>query len=362
MGHRARTVEAVAMTVWNQKRVLLTGHTGFKGAWAARWLARAGAHVTGLSLPPDQTPNLFDILGQAHLAQSHLVDLRDTAAVAQVVAAARPEIVLHMAAQPLVRQGYADPVGTFSSNVMGTVHLLDALRHTSDLRAVLVVTSDKVYENSGAHVALTETDRLGGADPYSASKAATEIVVAAMRQAFFQASGVRVATARGGNVVGGGDFSADRLVPDIIRAAQSGQPLALRAPNATRPWQHVLDCLSGYFTFVEALLTNNGLPETLNFGPNDDGPHQSVAQVAEAMQQALGTKIRWHHDLRPAPAEKPHLSIDSRAARHLLGWQPRLDSHATLAWTAELYSAQQHGADLAALTDAQITRYQELAS
>ena len=183
-----------------------------------------------------------------------------------------------------------------------------------------------------------------------------------MRQAFFQASGVRVATARGGNVVGGGDFSADRLVPDIIRAAQSGQPLALRAPNATRPWQHVLDCLSGYFTFVEALLTNNGLPETLNFGPNDDGPHQSVAQVAEAMQQALGTKIRWHHDLRPAPAEKPHLSIDSRAARHLLGWQPRLDSHATLAWTAEWYSARQQGADLAALTDAQITRYQELAS
>ena len=198
MGHRARTVEAVAMTVWNQKRFLLTGHTGFKGAWAARWLAHAGAQVTGLSLAPDQTPNLFDILGQAHLAQSHLVDLRDTAAVAQVVAAARPEIVLHMAAQPLVRQGYADPVGTFSSNVMGTVHLLDALRHTSDLRAVLVVTSDKVYENSGAHVALTETDRLGGADPYSASKAATEIVVAAMRQAFFQASGVRVATARGG--------------------------------------------------------------------------------------------------------------------------------------------------------------------
>ena len=204
MGLRAGTLEGVAMTVWHQKRVLLTGHTGFKGAWAARWLAHAGAQVTGLSLAPDQTPNLFNILGQAHLAQSHLVDLRDTAAVAQVVAAARPEIVLHMAAQPLVRQGYADPVGTFSSNVMGTVHLLDALRHTSDLRAVLVVTSDKVYENSGTHVALTETDRLGGADPYSASKAATEIVVAAMRQAFFQASGVRVATARGGNVVGGG--------------------------------------------------------------------------------------------------------------------------------------------------------------
>jgi len=349
------------MRAWDGRRVLVTGHTGFKGAWAARWLAREGAEVTGLALPAEPGPNLATMLGGAHLAGEHLIDLRDAAATARAVAEARPEIVLHMAAQPIVRASYGDPVGTFASNVMGTVHLLDALRGAEGLRAVLVVTSDKVYENDGSGRAYTEGDRLGGHDPYSASKAATEIVAASFRRSFFADNGVRLATARGGNVVGGGDFAEDRLVPDIVRAAMSNRAVVLRNPQATRPWQHVLDCLAGYFAYAEALLEDGTeAPAVLNFGPAPGAEALPVALVAARLQSAMGMVGDWRADDAPKPHEMARLAIDARAARDKLGWRPKLDAEATIGWTADWYGAFLRGEDMAARTDAQIARYQEL--
>jgi CDP-glucose 4,6-dehydratase len=348
------------MTVWRGRRVLLTGHTGFKGAWAARWLAREGAEVTGLSLPPEPGPNLSRILGGGHLAAEHLVDLRDRAAVARAVAAARPEIVLHLAAQPLVRLSYEDPVGTIGSNVMGTVHLLEALRGRYGLRAILVVTSDKVYENDETGRAYAESDRLGGHDPYSASKAAAEILVTSYARSYFGPKGVPLATGRGGNVIGGGDFAADRLVPDIVRAAQSNQPVSLRNPGATRPWQHVLDCLSGYFTFAAALVEGRRVPPALNFGPEPGARPIPTGEVAARLQAAMGISADWRPDEGPAPHEMSRLAIDASAAARELGWHPRLGADETLNWTADWYGAFLRGEDVVALTDAQIARYEEM--
>lgn len=348
------------MTDWTGRRVLLTGHTGFKGAWAGRWLALAGARVTGLALPPETGPNLSRMLGDRHLAASRMVDLRDRTAVAEVVETARPELVLHMAAQPLVRLSYDDPVGTFASNVMGTVHLLDALRRISCLRAVLVVTSDKVYENDGAGRAYAENDRLGGHDPYSASKAATEIVAASFRRSFFAPAGVPLATARGGNVVGGGDFSTDRLAPDIVRATASNAPLNLRNPEATRPWQHVLDCLSGYFAYAGEMIAGRAAPDALNFGPASGATPLSVAAFAQRLRAAMGAPTDWAPDPEGGPHEMARLAIDAREATRCLGWRALLDADAAIEWTAEWYGAFLRGADMAALTDSQIARYQEI--
>ena len=359
MGLGHATVEGLGVTpaLWSGKRVLLTGHTGFKGAWAGRWLARAGASVTGIALPPEPGPNLSDMLGTAHLAASHLVDLRDRDAVARVVDAAQPELVLHLAAQPLVRRSYADPVETFGSNIMGTVHLLDALRGVAGLAAVLVVTSDKVYHNDESGRAYAEGDRLGGHDPYSASKAATEFVVASYAASFFTCP---VVTARGGNVVGGGDFAAERLVPDLVRAAMAGRVLTLRNPASTRPWQHVLDCLSGYFRYAEALMEGRNLPRSLNFGPPAGARPLSVTEVAARLQRAMGLQPDWQPDPDPGPPEMANLSINPDLARATLGWRQKLDADATTQWTADWYGAYRSQPDMAAVTDAQIARYEEL--
>lgn len=348
------------MSVWRGRRVLLTGHTGFKGAWAGRWLAAKGAVVTGLALPAQPAPNLSRMLGTGHLAGEHLVDLRDAPAVAEAVAETRPEAVLHLAAQPIVRASYEDPAGTFATNVMGTVHLLEALRGVDRLGAVLVVTSDKVYENDETGAAYGEDCRLGGHDPYSASKAATEIAVASFARAFFAPRGVPVATARGGNVLGGGDFAADRLVPDIVRAILAQRPLLLRNPGATRPWQHVLDCLSGYLDMLEAMLSGRHLPPALNFGPEAGARAITVEEIASRLRQAMGLAPEWQRDRAAAPHEMAHLAIDAGAARRLLGWHPRLDAEATVDWTAGWYGAFLKGEDMAAVTDAQITRYEAL--
>lgn len=349
------------MSFWSGRRILLTGHTGFKGAWAARWLAGQGARVTGLALPPLPGPNLFDMLGQDHLAASHFVDLRDLAGVDAVVKTADPDLVLHMAAQPLVRLSYADPVGTFGSNIMGTVHLLDALRRLSRPQAILVVTSDKVYANDGTGRAYAEGDPLGGHDPYSASKAATEIVAASFRDAFFAPEGVALATARGGNVIGGGDYSADRLVPDIVRALSRNEPVVLRNPGATRPWQHVLDCLDGYFTYLQLVATGRSLPPALNFGPARGTPSFTVAALTDAMLTAMGRPALHRLDPTTGPREMAMLSIDPGLAGTVLPWRPRLNSEAMLQLTADWYAAQAAGHDIAALTDAQIAQYQDLA-
>ncbi len=345
------------MSFWQGKRVLLTGHTGFKGAWAARWLATMGAQVTGLALPPPSGPTLFSMLGQGLFAASHLVDLRGLPRVEDVVRAARPEIVLHLAAQPLVRLSYGEPVETFGSNVMGTVNLLDALRRLARPQAIVVVTSDKVYANDESGRACREGDRLGGHDPYSASKAATEIVVSSFRHSYFLAAGVPLVTARGGNVIGGGDYSADRLVPDIVRALVAGDCPSLRNPASTRPWQHVLDCLDGYFHYAEACAREDQVPSALNFGPPNDASAVTVAELTRRMQKALGQATTFDLDAADAPKEMRELAINSSLAKHTLGWRPKLTSEATIQMTADWYSAESSGANMIRFTDMQIETY-----
>lgn len=350
------------MTFWAGRRVLLTGHTGFKGAWAGRWLATLGADVTGISLAPEPEPNLFAALGSNHLVSSHIADLRDAELTSRLVADADPDIVFHLAAQPLVRLSYAAPVLTFGSNVMGTVHLLDALRKHAKPQAIIIVTSDKVYENDGSGRAYREEDRLGGHDPYSASKAATEIAVASFRRAFFSEMGVPVVTARGGNVIGGGDFSVDRVIPDIVRALMAGRMPEIRNPKATRPWQHVLDCLDGYFTFAEALTRSAqqriDLPLALNFGPLSNSPSVTVGALANRFLTTLGHPAFFDEITANGPHEMALLSIDPTLATRSLPWQPRLDSHQAIDLTAHWYSGFMAAKQMSALTDAQIDAFQ----
>lgn len=345
---------------WSGKRVLLTGHTGFKGAWTALWLRHLGAEVSGISLAPEPD-GLGDLIGVEQLVRSYRADLRDPEAVAAAVEDCRPELVLHMAAQPLVRRSIREPVETFATNVMGSVNLLQALRAVVGLRAVLVVTTDKVYlplRIAGSH---RETDRLGGHDPYASSKAACELVTSAMADSYFTPSGIPVATARGGNVIGGGDFAAERLVPDAVRAARAGMPLVLRHPEATRPWQHVLDCVSGYLTYLSALADTPDLPRALNFGPPSDAPRIMVGTLASAMLDALGIETDWSCDVTPQPPETHALEIDSRLARQVLGWRDRMTGHALIDATATWYHAWAEGShDMRAFTLSQIETYEAL--
>ncbi|MEM6663109.1 MAG: CDP-glucose 4,6-dehydratase [Pseudomonadota bacterium] len=334
---------------------MLTGHTGFKGAWLARWLQRLGAKVTGFALPAETEPSLHQMIDATD--QSHLGDLRDGNAVAKVVAEARPELVLHLAAQPLVRRSYREPAATFATNVMGTVKLLDALRASPDLSAVLIVTTDKVYENDETGRAFAEGDRLGGHDPYAASKAAAELAVASFARSYFDPREVPVATARGGNVIGGGDWSEDRLVPDIVRAARAGESLNLRNPGATRPWQHVLDCLDGYLTYAQSLATRSDTPRTLNIGPHDPADTRTVAQLTAAMHAALGHSGDWTLETAPQPHEMAALALDPSAAHAALGWRGKLSSEDAIRLTADWYAAWVNGADMVAVTDAQIDGY-----
>ncbi|MFN3511732.1 MAG: CDP-glucose 4,6-dehydratase [Phenylobacterium sp.] len=344
---------------WSGKRVLLTGHTGFKGSWAAIWLARMGAEVTGLSLAPDHDPALFDQASVGDLVDSHIVDLRDQAGVEALVGARTFDLVLHMAAQPIVRASVEDPVGTFAANIMGTAHLLQALRSQPALQAVLAITSDKVYANAETGRAFVEDDALGGKDPYSASKAATEIVVQSFARSFFDKAGVPVATARGGNVIGGGDFSRDRLVADVVRAAWRQDVTVLRHPEATRPWQHVLDCVAGYLVYLEALATRAEAPRALNFGPRPGGREVSVGELATAAIEALGAKP-WRHEPDPNSIEAKSLGIDASLARRVLGFESRLDAPKAVAWTMDWYRRQDQGEDALALVHEQIARYEEL--
>jgi CDP-glucose 4,6-dehydratase len=355
-------LEGLVMTFWLGKRVLLTGHTGFKGAWASRWLASLGAKVVGVSLPPEPGPTLYDLLGQDHMAASHLVDLRDAEAVVDVVRSARPEIVLHFAAQPLVRRAYDSPVSTFGSNVMGTVHVLDALRCHAKPKAILIVTSDKVYENDESGRAFNETSRLGGHDPYSASKAATEIVVSSYRRSYFDEKGVSIVTARGGNVIGGGDFSEDRIVPDVVRAVSLGKIPEIRNPEATRPWQHVLDCLDGYFTYVEALVSaDKVLPRALNFGPQLNSSAVTVGALTNALMRAMDRQAIFSKLVQRGAHETTTLSIDPSLASRSLNWEPRLTGDAILRLTAEWYGSFIAGKNMKKITDNQINNYRDAA-
>jgi CDP-glucose 4,6-dehydratase len=342
---------------WAGKRVLLTGHTGFKGGWAAIWLSRLGAKVTGLALAPDQTPDLFTLAGVAGLIDSKIVDLRDLGAVKAALAGQSFDIVLHMAAQPIVRASIEDPIGTFATNVMGTAHLLEALRGRPELKAVLCITSDKVYANAETGRAFAEADALGGKDPYSASKAAAEIVTQSYAKSFF--AGTPVATARGGNVIGGGDFSRDRLVADIVRAAQAQDVTVLRHPEATRPWQHVLDCVAGYLAYAERLATDKDAPRALNFGPKPGGAAVSVGELADRAVKALGAKP-WRHEPDPNSLEAKTLGIDASLAKQVLGFESRLAAPDAVDWTMDWYRRQANGEAALTLCEEQIARYEGL--
>jgi CDP-glucose 4,6-dehydratase len=348
-------VAAVNPGFWAGKRVLLTGHTGFKGSWAAIWLSHMGAEVTGLALPPDQTPALFTLAGVERRITSRFVDLRNPDAVGVAVSGHAFDLALHMAAQPIVRASIEDPIGTFETNIMGTAHLLQALRGQPNLKALLTITSDKVYANNETGRAFAEGDNLGGKDPYSGSKAAAEIVVQSFAKSYFQT--VPVATARGGNVIGGGDFSRDRLVADIVRAARGGARVVLRHPEATRPWQHVLDCLAGYFCYVEALATDAATPRALNFGPKPGGAEVSVGELATLGVEALGGES-WRHEPDPTSLEARSLAIDATLARETLGFESRLEAPEAVSLTMDWYAREAAGESALSLCLEQIEGYE----
>ena len=343
---------------WRGKRVLLTGHTGFKGAWLALWLQRLGAHVTGLALAPATRPALFDLACVAQGMDSQYLDIRDAAAVAAAVRAAQPDVLLHLAAQALVRPGYAAPLDTFATNVMGTAHVLDALRGLDSVRVAVVVTTDKVYRNREWAYPYREDDPLGGHDPYSASKAAAEIVTASYRDAFLAAQGVAVATARAGNVIGGGDWAADRLLPDAVRAWSTGQQLTIRHPEATRPWQHVIEPLAAYLRLAEQLWAAPALAGAYNFGPL---PHEAatVGYVVKMASSAYPESATSYQNNSNGPHEAGWLALETAHARQALGVAPRWGLDTAVARTMAWYRAQQGGADARALCLADLDAWED---
>lgn len=344
---------------WAEQRVLLTGHTGFKGSWASLWLESLGTEVAGYALAPDQSPSLFDRLAPFQNASSTIADLADHASLRRLAESFRPTLLLHMAAQPLVRRSYSDPSATFATNVQGTVNVLEAVRDIAGLKAALVVTTDKVYRNNENGQPFGESDPLGGHDPYSASKAAAELVVATYRDSFFVKRGIALATARAGNVIGGGDWSEDRLVPDVWRALRDRVPITLRYPHATRPWQHVLESISGYFLYLQQLAGGEpSLPSALNFGPADATDSFSVADVVDLLHDDLTSASGWLQAEGEFPIEMTSLALDSSLAIRTLGWKPRLTTLQALEWTADWYRRYDGGEDPRALSLGQLDTYE----
>ena len=356
-------MEAVELSpaFWRGKRVLLTGHTGFKGGWLTLWLQSWGAQVSGFALQPSTSPSLFELARVGEGIDSHIGDLRDLAALQKVMAEVKPEIVLHLAAQPLVREGYRDPLGTYASNVMGTLHLLEAMRQTGGVKACVVVTTDKVYANNEWAWPYRENEALGGHDPYSSSKACCELVAQSFAASYFPAAryaehGLAMATARAGNVLGGGDFAPDRLVPDILAAWTRGEPVTLRYPQAVRPWQHALEPLAGYLQLAQGLYEQGcTFAGAWNFGPSDSDMctvGEVVERLAQRWPQAPGLLIE-SSELHEAGL----LRLDSSRARRLLGWTPRWSLDSCLQQTLDWHQAWLRGEDMRALTLAQLAAY-----
>jgi CDP-glucose 4,6-dehydratase len=357
---RPRALESLVVRpdpdFWRGKRVLLTGHTGFKGAWLALWLQQLGAQVTGIALAPAGPSNLFEQMGPGLVQQHHLTDICDAPALTAQVRAARPDIVLHLAAQALVRASYLAPLQTLNTNIMGTAHLLDALRDLPDVRVAVMVTTDKVYRNVEQAYPYRETDALGGHDPYSASKAASEAVIASYRDAFLRQQGVAVASARAGNVIGGGDWAPDRIIPDAVRAWQQGQPLQVRSPEAVRPWQHVLEPLAGYLRLAQCLWDRPELAGAYNFGP---ASHEAatVRDVVEMAAKSYGTgKVHYQNNSKVLH-EATWLALETAKARTDLGIQPHWSLPVAVDRTLAWYRAQQAGAEARALCLADIAAY-----
>ncbi|HXC44006.1 MAG TPA: CDP-glucose 4,6-dehydratase [Candidatus Dormibacteraeota bacterium] len=353
------------MKAWQGRRVFLTGHTGFKGSWLALWLNRRGAKVRGYALDPCTEPNMFKLASVGAVVDDVRGDVRDYAKLETAMTEFAPEVVFHLAAQPIVRRSYADPVGTYTTNVMGTVHLLEAIRKIPSVRAVVCVTTDKCYQNQGWIWPYRESDPLGGHDPYASSKACAEIISAAYRSSFFPIGRlnehhVGVATARAGNVIGGGDWSEDRLIPDLIRGFCSGQPVLIRRPNAIRPWQHVLESLNGYMILAQELLTQPArFASAYNFGPSDEDVWP-VERIANRLVDIWGNGGSWIRDSVPSVHEDHVLRLDASKARVELGWKPRLKIEAALEWTMEWYRAWNQGADMTEHTLEQIAEYERL--
>ncbi len=351
---------------WSDKRVLLTGHTGFKGGWLALWLQAMGAKVVGFALAPPTSPSLFKVARVGQGMTSVIGDIRDLGALQAVFAEHRPEIVIHMAAQPLVRYSYQNPVETYSTNVMGTVHLLEAVRHSLGVKAVVNITTDKCYENREWVWGYRENEPMGGYDPYSNSKGCAELVSAAYRSSFFNAHhheqhGVGLATVRAGNVIGGGDWAQDRLIPDILAAFEQGKKVDIRNPHAIRPWQHVLEPLRGYLTLAERLFEHGAnFAEGWNFGPNDEDA-KPVGWIVEQMAALWGQDAQWKIDTAAHPHEATYLKLDISKVRSRLDWHPVLRLNDALALIIDWAKQRQEGADMRALTLAQIHAYQTLA-
>lgn len=341
--------------VYRDRSVLVTGHTGFKGSWLSLWLQILGARVTGVALPPEHVPNHWDLLGLE--MPDHRADIRDAAEMARLVAQANPEIVFHLAAQPLVRRSYKEPLETWSTNVMGTANLLDACRSAKSVRAIVIVTTDKCYQNREWVWGYREVDRLGGHDPYSGSKAATELVVDSYRRSFFNdGSSPLVATARAGNVIGGGDWSEDRLIPDLVRAASKGASVEIRSPHATRPWQHVLESLSGYLLLGQRLYEGRKeYAEAWNFGPESEG-NRTVSDVLEGMK-AEWPATAWHVTQQRQLHEATLLQLDCTKARQRLAWRPVWSFDRALKATAAWYRRQMESGEV--VSRQQIERYSE---
>ena len=363
MGIWPRPVEGVALNAdadakfWRGKRVLLTGHSGCKGSWLTLWLHRLGAQVTGVSLPPMTTPNLFTDAKIDAICDSHFCDIRDNIALEELIYAAQPEIVFHLAAQPLVRASYREPRMTFETNVMGTAHVLEAVCDLSSVRVAVMITTDKVYRDMQSPEPYREDDSLGGYDPYSASKAASEMVIESYRKSFLSAQGVAVASARAGNVIGGGDWSEDRLIPDAVRAWQARETLEVRRPQAVRPWQHVLEPLSGYLTLAQQLWERPALAGAYNFGPSVNDA-VAVRDVVELARAAYGEGEVQYGQGSEGPHEAAWLALDAGRAETVLGVSPRLTLVQAIQRTMAWYRAQADGGNARELCEADIADFE----
>lgn len=349
---------------WSGKRVFMTGHTGFKGGWLSLWLTAMGAKVTGYAMAPNTIPNFFEVTRIASsLEQSHIADIRDLERLRKAMVQARPEIVIHMAAQPLVRYSYVNPVETYATNVMGTVHVLEGIRSVDCVRAVVIVTTDKCYENKERALGYSEDEPMGGYDPYSSSKGCAELVTSAYRKSFFSPDKfdqhcIAIASARAGNVIGGGDWSEDRLIPDAIKAFEVKKSLMIRNPLATRPWQHVLEPLSGYLVLAQALYQGGGqFDGAWNFGPRNEDA-RSVKEVIDLLIKNWGSPANWQQDCSEQPHEAHSLKLDCTKAREYLSWAPKWGLERAMQNITDWYQAYQREEDMREVSLQQITQYQ----
>lgn len=345
---------------WSNKSVLVTGHTGFKGTWLSLWLKQLGARVAGIALEPNTTPSLFNLSNISEKIDNHICDIRDKYSVKKIILNTQPDIVFHLAAQPLVRASYRDPLTTIETNVLGSTYILDSLREIKSLRVAVMVTTDKVYQNKEWAYPYREEDHLGGHDPYSASKAASEIIIASYYKSFLQKEGVAVASARAGNVIGGGDWSEDRLIPDAIRAWQLGQPLIIRSPNSIRPWQHVLEPLSGYLLLAQKLWENPILAGAYNFGP-ETSEAATVRQVVEIAQTEYSDSNVIYGEANDGPHEARWLSLEIAKARNILGYKPRWSLDEAIRRTIRWYRSLNNGNDSRRLCEEEINAFNNAA-